>query len=97
MVVVAQFFVPAVLLLDPQQSPLGWQMYAGRVSMTSMELVDSSGGTVVPPDRWFARLRPEVDWAEHAPAHACAAEQRVAAVRIAYSDGEVTELTCPGS
>lgn len=92
-VVAAQFALPAVLLLDSKQSAFGWQMYAGRVSTTDVEVFDRSGDVMI-IDRWSARLRPEIDWANHAPPFLCLVNDQVASVRISYSDGRINDFRC---
>lgn len=92
-VVAAQFALPAALLFDSKQSAFGWQMYAGRVAPTGVEVFDRSGD-VIEFDQWSARLRPEIDWAKHAPPFLCLMSDQVSSVRISYSDGRIDDLRC---
>lgn len=87
-----QFLVPAALLLSPRMSAFGWQMFAERVSVTSVESLDADGQDVA-VSGWVTRMRPEVRWEQVAPPHLCQ-EPRVTAVRVTFSDGDELMVQC---
>ena len=87
-----QFGIPALALLNPIMVPFGWQMFAERLSVKSIDALGRDGN-VLEHTEWTARLRPEVRWDVVAPTYLCARNDwRV--VRVTFSDGTVKDSVC---
>lgn len=89
LLLVAQLGVPAMaaVLASAWERPVrfGFQMYSGRGEMPVVKVSDARGLlTTVPPQRFAAATRSEVDWARHVPPHLCAKVPDLEAVHVVY-------------
>lgn len=93
-VVVAQFAVPAVALLNDPPSRFGFQMYSG-LGGAKVKAVDADGQPVkiIWRETVAGILRPDLTWADVLPEKICETTSAAVAVTI-EEDGRQRTLRC---
>lgn len=72
LVVLAQFAVPAIVLLLPPPQKFGFQMYSG-LGGVAVTVIDADGDRIEPVDidQLVGQLRPDIDWLPVLPERLC--------------------------
>ncbi len=72
LVIMLQALVPILAFFGTPPVRFGFQMFAGYETHDSLVVRDSQGDEIsVGGEFWSPSLRPELDWSERYPAHAC--------------------------
>lgn len=92
-VVLLQFAVPLLALLQPPPTRFGFQMYSGRGG-AEVRVVDDSGEShPVPMDRVAAIFRPELNWTRYLPEYLCSTRHHAVAIHVRQAE-QSRSLSC---
>lgn len=92
-VVVVQFTVPFLALLQPPPTRFGFQMYSG-LGGADVRVIDESGESHrVPMERVAANFRPELNWTRHLPEYLCSTWPHAVSIHVRQAE-QSRSLSC---